>query len=132
MKGEKQGLLNHVVYFYGTAEKGIEQAEAVHQTYSDDEEQNLGVAGQCGCCEGKQAVEESLLAVVFSPGLYPFGQSEVYGLGYQIFIVIVYFVASYDFVLIIEDEKKRGDDDGYSNEEYIQARVNFLSGITVS
>ena len=69
MVGQEAQFLDDVVDSELAAEEGVEEAEQVDETYTEDENSRLGAADQQSCAEGENPIEEPFLAVVFSPGL---------------------------------------------------------------
>lgn len=104
--------------------EGVKEAEQVDHPHPENEHLGLRVAGQKGCCERKQGVEKTFLAVVFPPGLYPLGQAQVDRLCDMVLVVVVHFVGPDQSVLMIEDEEAEGHDDDDPKKEVIKHEVD--------
>lgn len=67
--------MDYVVYSQLSAEKRVEEAEQMDETYAKDEYSRLRAAYQQSRAEGKNTVKEPFFAVVFPPGLNALGQT---------------------------------------------------------
>jgi len=97
-----------------------------------DEDLRLWTTDQQGCAERQQAIKEPLFAVILSPSLDALGQSQVNRLSNQIFIIVMDLIAPDNFVLVVEQQEAKGNDESQPYKEKMQRCIDSFQSIPIA
>jgi len=132
MVSQEADLLDYVVDLDLTAKEWVDETEHMKKADPKDEDLRLWTTDQQGCAERQQAIKEPLFAVILSPSLDALGQSQVNRLSNQIFIIVMDLIAPDNFVLVVEQQEAKGNDESQPYKEKMQRCIDSFQSIPIA